>query len=91
MKAFLLSAGLGTRLRPLTNKTPKCLLPVGESSLLSIWLDLLARHGVREVLINSHHAAQKMEQFVSKYRGAVKITLTYEKTLLGSAGTIREN
>ena len=91
MKAFLLSAGLGTRLRPLTNDTPKCLLPVGGSTLLSIWLDLLARHGIDEVLVNSHHAAQKMQQFVSEYRGPVKITLTYEETLLGSAGTVREN
>ena len=64
MKAFLLSAGLGTRLRPLTNEIPKCLLPVGGKPLLEIWLDLLDRHGVDEVLVNTHWYAEKVVNFL---------------------------
>ncbi len=64
MKAFLLAAGLGTRLRPLTDKTPKCLLPLGGKPLLQIWLELLGRHGVEEVVINTHWHHEKVEVFV---------------------------
>jgi len=64
MKAFLLSAGLGTRLRPLTNDIPKCLLPIGGKSLLQIWLEHLCRHGIDEVLINTHWHHEKVEEFI---------------------------
>ena len=62
MKAFLLAAGLGTRLRPLTDEMPKCLLPVCGKQLLEIWLDLLGKHGVDEVLVNTHWYADKRQQ-----------------------------
>jgi len=64
MKAFLLSAGLGTRLRPLTNDLPKCLLPVCGQPLLEIWLELLGKHGVDEVLVNTHWYAEKVVNFL---------------------------
>ena len=64
MKAFLLSAGLGTRLRPLTDKIPKCLLPIDGKPLLQIWLELMGRHGVSEVVVNTHWFAEKVEQFI---------------------------
>jgi choline kinase len=60
MKAFLLTAGLGTRLRPLTNNLPKCLLPLGGKPLLEIWLKLLGKHGVTDVLVNMHWYADKV-------------------------------
>ena len=66
MKAFLLSAGLGTRLRPLTNDMPKCLLPIGGKPLLQIWLELLAMHGVKEVLVNTHWHHEKVANFLKK-------------------------
>ena len=66
MKAFLLSAGLGTRLRPLTDKTPKCLLPINGKPLLQIWLELLSRNGVDQVLINTHCHHEKVEDFVKQ-------------------------
>jgi mannose-1-phosphate guanylyltransferase len=47
MKAFLLAAGLGTRLRPVTDSTPKCLLSLSGRPMLDIWLDALAKAGVR--------------------------------------------
>ena len=53
MKAFLLAAGLGTRLKPLTDRVPKCLVPVCGRPLLAYWLDLLTAHGIERILVNS--------------------------------------
>ena len=64
MKAFLLSAGLGTRLRPLTNDLPKCLLPICGKPLLEIWLELLGKHGVTDVLVNTHWRREKVVNFL---------------------------
>ena len=64
MKAFLLSAGLGTRLRPLTNEIPKCLLPIRGKPLLEIWLELLSKHGVTDVLVNTHWQREKVVNFL---------------------------
>lgn len=90
-KAFLLAAGLGTRLRPLTDETPKCLVPIRGVPLLRIWLDLCAGHGVREVLVNTHHLARAVERFARDYGGPVALRLVHEPELLGSAGTVRAN
>ncbi|WP_028846229.1 nucleotidyltransferase family protein [Thermocrispum agreste] len=89
MKAFLLAAGLGTRLRPLTDHMPKCLVSVGGVPMLDIWLDALAKAGVDEVLINTHHHAHQVRRHVSARTTGPAVTLTYEPQLLGSAGTLR--
>jgi mannose-1-phosphate guanylyltransferase len=93
MKAILLAAGLGTRLRPLTDHTPKCLVEIAGKPLLEWWFILMKHHGVHEFLINTHHLAEKVEEFVKstapKYDLAYRIA--YEDKLLGSAGTLREN
>lgn len=93
MKAFLLAAGKGTRLKPYTDTSPKCLIPIHGKPLLEIWLDLLTRHGITEVFINTHHHATKIEQFIEdiKPRVPLKIVSGYEQQLLGSAGTLLEN
>lgn len=91
MKAFLLAAGLGTRLRPLTESVPKCLVPVAGRPLLAWWFDLLERHGITDVLINLHHLPEKVERFAAAYRGPIRIELAMEPKLLGSAGTIHAN
>jgi len=65
-KAFLLAAGLGTRMRPLTNEIPKCLLPIGGKPLLQIWLEHLGKNRVNEVLINTHWHHEKVEAFVKQ-------------------------
>ena len=70
MKAFLLAAGLGTRLRPLTDAVPKCLVDVGGRPMLDIWLDALAAAGVDEVLVNTHHLAGLVEAHVARRRSA---------------------
>lgn len=94
MKAILLAAGLGTRLRPLTDTIPKCLVPIQGRPLLEWWLELLKKHGVQEVLINTHYLSEQVHAWLEAYRGrtdAVQVTEYYEKTLLGSGGTVREN
>ena len=90
MKAFLLAAGQGTRLRPYTVTVPKCLIPIHERPLLEIWIDLLERHGVTEVLINTHYLADAVEQFVTQHqpRTAVNLQTAFEPELLGSGGTL---
>lgn len=91
MTAFLLAAGLGTRLRPVTNTLPKCLVPIAGRPLLGWWLDLLAQHGVKKVLVNLHHLPVQVLEFVRGYRGPVSITTVLEPALLGSAGTLWAN
>ena len=91
-KGFLLAAGLGTRLKPLTNSVPKCLVPVDGKPMLSIWLDLCQKLGLRDVLINTHHLAAQVEAWAAdQVDKPVRICLVYEPELLGSAGTIASN
>ena len=55
MKAILLSAGYGTRLRPVTNKIPKCLIKINNQTLIDIWIKKLIDIGVNSILINTHY------------------------------------
>lgn len=90
-KAFLLAAGLGTRLRPLTDNTPKCLVPVGGKPLLHWWLTICERLGVREVLLNTHHLAGQVNAFVKERHNELSVKIFHEPELLGSAGTLSAN
>ena len=91
MKAFLLAAGLGTRLRPLTDTVPKCLVTVGGVPLLDLWLEQLSAVGVTEVLVNLHHLAAQVEDHLGARPQPVTVRTAYEPTLLGSAGTLVQN
>lgn len=91
MKAVLLAAGLGTRLRPLTDHLPKCLVPVGGRALLDIWLDTFAEAGVDEVLVNLHHLPHLVRDHVGRRTGPPHVLTVHEPSLLGSAGTLRAN
>ena len=91
MKAILLAAGNGTRLRPLTDTLPKCLLPIGGVPLLQIWLDNCEAAGITQVLINSHSHREELANFVSKQRRSFQIRIAQEPELLGSAGTLTQN
>lgn len=91
MKAFLLAAGFGTRLSPLTDSMPKCLLPINGRPMLDIWLQLLRRHGVGEVLINLHAHAEVVRAHIAAHPPAVRVRLEEERVLLGSAGTLRRH
>jgi mannose-1-phosphate guanylyltransferase len=91
MRVILLAAGLGMRLRPLTNTIPKCLVPIKGRPLLSIWLERLTQVGVGPFLINTHYLPAQVTDFIflSPYR--TMVTLAYEPILLGTAGTIIAN
>lgn len=91
MKAFLLAAGLGTRLRPLTDKTPKCLVEICGKPLLGWWIDLFQIHNVDSILINLHHLPEQVIAFIKTYNSKIQFEYFYEKELLGSGGTLREN
>jgi mannose-1-phosphate guanylyltransferase len=91
VKAFLLAAGHGTRLRPLTDRLPKCLVPIRNVPVLGIWLELCRRFGIDEVLVNLHSHKDLIEEYVSSNRSGVKVQLSHESVLLGSAGTLRAN
>lgn len=91
MRVILLSAGFGTRLRPITDHIPKCLVPIHGRPLLSYWLDNLFMNDVERVLINTHYLADQVVDFVTKSKWHERIELVYEVELLGTGGTVLEN
>ena len=91
-KALLLAAGMGTRLRPVTKKIPKCLVEIGKKPILGIWLENLYKAGCEEVIINTHYLSDKVEEYLKdKEFGNMKIITSYEPKLLGTAGTLLNN
>lgn len=93
MKAYLLAAGLGTRLRPLTDTVPKCLVPICGKPLLQWWMELFDKHGISEVLINTHYLPEPVREFIEENNKSfpVKLYESYENELVGSGGTVRNN
>jgi D,D-heptose 1,7-bisphosphate phosphatase len=93
VKALLLAGGLGTRLHPLTDTTPKCLVPVSGRPLLEIWIDGLAKAGIREARINTHALADRVRLYIQEVNswGGLRLVEAYEPELLGSAGTVSAN
>jgi mannose-1-phosphate guanylyltransferase len=91
MKAFLLAAGQGTRLRPITDKVPKCLVPICGVPMLKIWMDICHRAGIEEVLVNLHTHADSVRSWLGANSAGVHVQLEEEATLLGSAGTLLAN
>jgi len=67
MKAMVFAAGLGTRLRPLTNDIPKALVKIGDKPLLQIVIEQLKSYGITEIVINVHYLAQKIEEFLKTH------------------------
>ncbi|OGR13447.1 MAG: mannose-1-phosphate guanylyltransferase [Desulfobacula sp. GWF2_41_7] len=91
MKALLLSAGLGTRLRPLTDKIPKCLAPIHGKPLMAYWLEMLTRAGIDHILVNLHYLPDKVRAFLSSSSLGSFVTTVYEEKLLGTGGTLLKN
>ena len=87
-KAMVLSAGLGTRMRPLTNKMPKPLVEVGGKALIDHVLDRLAEAGVERAVVNVHHFAEQIERHLAS-RTKPKIVISDERgLLLGTGGAV---
>ena len=90
MRAVILAAGEGSRLRPLTETLPKPLLPVAGRPLLAHLIDLLRRHGVNEVALNLHHLPAAIPAYLGDGRRfGVRATYSLEERLLGSAGGVK--
>lgn len=81
MKAVLLAAGFGTRLRPITDSMPKCLVPIGDKPLLGHWLDSLFNVGIASVLINLHYRSDQVRKYVATRVDKDKIFLAEESKL----------
>lgn len=91
-RALLLAAGLGTRLRPITLHTPKCLVRIGGEPLLGRWLRKLELAGCNSVLINTHYLAEEVEAFLKSWQSStMTIETVHEPELLGTAGTLLAN
>ena len=92
IRALLLAAGLGTRLRPITLHTPKCLVPIGGEALLGRWLRKLELAGCDSVLVNTHYLAEQVEAFLKSWQSStMTIQTVHEPELLGTAGTLITN
>ncbi|MCA1906526.1 MAG: NDP-sugar synthase [Desulfarculus sp.] len=87
MHAMVLAAGLGARLRPLTDRRPKCLMPVMNRPLLGWWLDRLATLGVDQTVVNTHHLAPQVRAWLAEFRAAgLAVRESHEPALLGTGG-----
>ena len=91
MRVLLLAAGLGTRLKPITNHTPKCLLQIDNKPLLEYWFAMLVNAGVFPILVNLHYHSEMVLDYIqnSPYRKFVSTVL--ENHLLGTGGTLLSN
>ena len=91
MKAMVLAAGLGTRLRPLTDERPKALVELGGQTLLEIVLSRLRSFGVREVIVNVHHFAVMVEEYLrANGNFGMRIELSREEELLDTGGGLKK-
>ena len=87
MKAMVLAAGLGTRLQPLTNDRPKALVEVGGHTLLEITLRRLASFGIQEVIVNVHHFADAVVEYLRKNEDfGLRIEVSREDDVLLDTG-----
>lgn len=91
MRALLLCAGLGTRLRPLTEFLPKCLVPINGRPLLDFWIDSLLSQGIEEILINTHYHAALVEEYLRHSSWHLRVSVVHEERLLGTGGTLLAN
>ena len=90
MRAMILAAGLGTRLRPLTNDRPKALVEVGGRTMLELTLLRLRASGISEVIINAHHFAEMLADYLRVHANfGMRIEISYEEVLLDTGGGIK--
>jgi len=89
MKAMILAAGYGTRLRPYTSHTPKPLFSIAGRPLLDVIIDELQCAGFQSVIINTHHLHQQIEAFIASRKYSIEITTCYEPQILGTGGALK--
>ena len=91
MKAFILAAGIGKRLRPYSKSTPKCLIKIKGVPLLDIWVRNLLKAGVKKIYINTFYLSEKVLEHVNKAKYSSKIKIIKERKLYGTAGSFYRN
>jgi NDP-sugar pyrophosphorylase family protein len=91
MKAMVLAAGLGTRLRPLTNDRPKALVTIAGRTLLEITLERLRAFGVTEAIVNTHHHAEMIAGYLAAHANfGMRIEISHEQKLLDTGGGLKQ-
>jgi len=91
MKAIVLAAGKGERLKPLTNHVPKVMLLIANKPILQYHIEQLKKAGITDIAINLHHMPEKIkEYFGDGTRFGVNINYSYEENLLGTAGAVKK-
>lgn len=91
MKAMILAAGLGTRLRPLTDRRPKALVEIAGRTLLDLTLSRLRAFGIQEVIINVHHFAEMIQEYLAAHQNfGMHIELSPEEALLDTGGGLKK-
>lgn len=91
MKVMLFAAGLGTRLRPLTDTMPKAMVPVGGRPLIDICLHHLIEQGASEVVVNVHHFAQQIIDYINAHEWRIPVRISDEsEDLLNTGGGLRK-
>ncbi|ACL02663.1 aminoglycoside phosphotransferase [Desulfatibacillum aliphaticivorans] len=89
MKALILAAGFGERLRPLTEKTPKPLIPIAGTPALLRMIRSLEAAGCTEIAVNTHHLADQIQDFVASHDFSIPVTCYHEPEILGTGGAIK--
>ena len=89
MKGLILAAGLGKRLRPLTFKKPKALIPILNVPVIERNIHFLKSHGISEIIINTHYMHEQIEDYVSKNDFGIPIYTIFEPNILGTGGAIK--
>ena len=87
MRAIILAAGEGKRLRPFTEQRPKCLIRIGGTEILQFWIEKLAVAGCGPFLVNTYYLSEQVKEFVESSHFKDSVTLVHEKKLYGTAGT----
>src|SRR5229473_8229252 len=91
MKAMILAAGLGTRLRPLTDTRPKALVEICGRTLLEITLTRLRTFGITDVIVNVHHFADMVIDYLKSNKNfGMRIEISWEKILLDTGGGLKK-
>ena len=90
MKAMILAAGLGTRLRPLTEDRPKALVEVGGRTMLEIVLRRLRSFGVSEAIVNAHHHAEMIAEYLEGRDFGMRVEISSEEELLDTGGGLKK-
>jgi len=90
MLAMILAAGYGTRMKPITDHLPKALVKINSKTLLQIQIENLVRHGFDHIIINTHHLADQIRDFIDSEKYPARIDLSHEPRLLDSGGGIKK-